>query len=56
MALIPPLPENLDKWERLSVADALEATAFEDGEDIVKQVKPHYGANNCGFFLFNKST
>jgi len=32
--------ENLDKWERLTVADALEATAFEDGADVVKQGEP----------------
>merc|ERR1712106_1018662 len=32
--------ENLDKWERLTVADALEATSFEDGEDVVKQGEP----------------
>merc|ERR1719208_790369 len=32
--------ENLDKWERLTVADALEATAFEDGEAVVKQGEP----------------
>merc|ERR1712168_1589743 len=32
--------ENLDKWERLTVADALEATSFEDGEAVVKQGEP----------------
>ena len=32
------LPENLDKWERLTVADALEATSFEHGDAVVKQV------------------
>merc|ERR1712168_481147 len=32
--------ENLDKWERLTVADALEATSFEDGDDVVKQGEP----------------
>ena len=31
-------PENLDKWERLTVADALEATFFDDCEAVVKQV------------------
>ena len=30
--------ENLDKWERLTVADALEATSFDDGADVVRQV------------------
>lgn len=29
--------ESLDKWERLTVADALEIVSFEDGETIVKQ-------------------
>lgn len=29
--------ESLDKWERLTVADALELVSFEDGETIVKQ-------------------
>merc|ERR1712228_555952 len=29
--------ENLDKWERLTVADALEAVSFEDEEVVVKQ-------------------
>lgn len=29
--------ESLDKWERLTVADALETVSFEDGETIVKQ-------------------
>lgn len=31
--------ENLDKWERLTVADALEPVSFEDGETIVRQGK-----------------
>lgn len=29
--------ESLDKWERLTVADALEPVSFEDSETIVKQ-------------------
>lgn len=32
--------ENLDKWERLTVADALETVSFEDGQTIVKQGEP----------------
>ncbi|KAK7112360.1 cAMP-dependent protein kinase regulatory subunit isoform X2 [Littorina saxatilis] len=32
--------ENLDKWERLTVADALEPVQFEDGQEIVKQGEP----------------
>lgn len=32
--------ESLDKWERLTVADALEPVAFEDGETIVRQGDP----------------
>lgn len=31
------ITESLDKWERLTVADALEPVSFEDGETIVKQ-------------------
>jgi CRP-like cAMP-binding protein len=34
------LTESLDKWERLTVADALEPVSFEDGETIVKQGEP----------------
>lgn len=32
--------ENLDKWERLTVADALEPVSFEDKETIVRQGEP----------------
>lgn len=32
-----PLLKDLDKWERLSVADALESAEYKDGEVIVKQ-------------------
>ncbi|XP_055688692.1 cAMP-dependent protein kinase type I regulatory subunit isoform X1 [Lutzomyia longipalpis] len=32
--------ESLDKWERLTVADALETVSFEDAETIVKQGEP----------------
>lgn len=32
--------ENLDKWERLTVADSLEAVSFEDEEVVVKQGEP----------------
>merc|ERR1719495_1476444 len=38
--------ENLDKWERLTVADALEAISFEDGEAVVKQ-----GEHGDDFFI-----
>lgn len=34
------ISESLDKWERLTVADALEPVAFEDGETIVGQGEP----------------
>lgn len=34
------IPENLDKWERLTVADALEPVQFEDGQEIVRQGEP----------------
>ena len=33
-------PENLDKWETLTVADSLEPVQFEDGEEIVRQGEP----------------
>lgn len=29
--------ESLDKWERLTVADALEAVSYEDNENVVVQ-------------------
>ena len=32
--------ENLDKWERLTVADALEPVQFEDNQEIVRQGEP----------------
>jgi cAMP-dependent protein kinase regulator len=32
--------ESLDKWERLTVADALEPVCFEEGETIVRQGEP----------------
>lgn len=32
--------ESLDKWERLTVADALEPVSFSDGETIVRQGEP----------------
>jgi len=38
--------ENLDAWERLTVADALEAVSYEDGKDVVKQ-----GERGDDFFI-----
>jgi len=32
--------ESLDKWERLTVADALESVTFEDSQEIVRQGDP----------------
>ena len=32
-----PILENLDKWERLTVADALEAVSFDDRAVVVSQ-------------------
>uniref|UniRef100_A0A3P8VEF0 cAMP-dependent protein kinase type I-alpha regulatory subunit n=2 Tax=Cynoglossus semilaevis TaxID=244447 RepID=A0A3P8VEF0_CYNSE len=32
--------ESLDKWERLTVADALETVLFKDGQKIVVQGEP----------------
>ena len=34
------LTESLDKWERLTVADALEPVQFDDGQEIVRQGDP----------------
>lgn len=34
------LLESLEKWERLTVADALEPVSFNDGETIVRQGEP----------------
>ena len=28
---------HLDKWERLTIADALEAVVFEDGETVLRK-------------------
>lgn len=36
----PSPTESLDKWERLTVADALEPVQFEDGQKIVVQGEP----------------
>lgn len=38
--------ESLDKWERLTVADALEPVQFRDGEAIVTQ-----GESGEDFFI-----
>jgi cAMP-dependent protein kinase regulator len=32
--------ESLDKWERLTVADALEPVSFDESETIVRQGEP----------------
>ena len=34
------ISESLDKWERLTVADALEPIQFEGGAEIVRQGEP----------------
>lgn len=34
------ISESLEKWERLTVADALESVSFDDGETIVRQGEP----------------
>lgn len=34
------IAESLDKWERLTVADALEPVQFEDSQKIVVQGEP----------------
>lgn len=33
----PLPPESLDKWERLTVADALEPATFKAGDNVVTQ-------------------
>ncbi|XP_075755649.1 cAMP-dependent protein kinase type I-beta regulatory subunit isoform X1 [Pelodiscus sinensis] len=43
--------ESLDKWERLTVADALEPVQFEDGEKIVVQGEP-----GDDFFIITEGT
>ncbi len=43
--------ENLDKWERLTVADALEATSFDDAEEVVRQ-----GDQGNDFFIIVEGT
>merc|ERR1712025_540848 len=43
--------ENLDKWERLTVADSLEAVSFEDESVVVKQ-----GEQGNDFFIIVEGT
>ncbi|XP_076996495.1 cAMP-dependent protein kinase type I-beta regulatory subunit isoform X1 [Tamandua tetradactyla] len=43
--------ESLEKWERLTVADALEPVQFEDGEKIVVQGEP-----GDDFFIITEGT
>ena len=38
--------DSLDKWERLTIADALEAVVFEDNDCIIKK-----GTEGEDFFL-----
>ena len=45
------ITENLDKWERLTVADSLEAVSFEDEEVVVKQ-----GEAGNDFFIILEGT
>ena len=45
------ITENLDKWERLTVADALEAVSFEDSNVVVTQ-----GAKGEDFFIIVEGT
>ncbi len=46
-----PSAENLDKWERLTVADSLEAVSFEDAEEVVRQ-----GDQGNDFFIIVEGT
>jgi len=43
--------ENLDKWERLTVADSLEAVAFNDSDVVVSQ-----GEQGNDFFIIVEGT
>ncbi|XP_026813635.1 cAMP-dependent protein kinase type I regulatory subunit isoform X1 [Rhopalosiphum maidis] len=43
--------ESLDKWERLTVADALEPVSFDDGETIVRQ-----GEQGDDFYIIVEGT
>ena len=43
--------ENLDKWERLTVADALESTSMGDGEVVVTQ-----GEQGNDFYIIVEGT
>lgn len=43
--------ESLDKWERLTVADALEPASFDDGETIVRQ-----GEQGDDFYIIVEGT
>ena len=36
-SFFPPSTADLDRWERLTVADSLEPVQFEDGQNIVVQ-------------------
>ena len=49
--IFPFVTENLDKWERLTVADSLEAVSFEDNEVVVKQ-----GEQGNDFFIIVEGT
>lgn len=40
MSLTCVFTESLDKWERLTIADSLEAVQYEDGHEIVRQGEP----------------
>ena len=51
MTLFLCFVENLDKWERLTVADSLEAVSFEDESVVVKQ-----GEQGNDFFIIVEGT
>ena len=44
--LLETFVEHLDKWERLTIADALEDVTYEDGETVVKK-----GEHGEDFFI-----
>ena len=47
----PTFLESLDKWERLTVADALEPVTFEAGQEVVVQ-----GQAGSDFFIIVEVT
>jgi cAMP-dependent protein kinase regulator len=45
------IAESLDKWERLTIADALEPVSFEDGQVVITQ-----GDRGEDFFIITEAS